>query len=136
MKSSHRWRLVFSQVDERGRPRDGSLYAHQIYDLSLPADLVVLSACRTALGKEIRGEGLVGLTQSLFYAGAARLVVSLWEVDDRVTAELMVRFYRNLLQRGLRPAAALRQAQSSVRQEPRWRAPYHWAGFVLVGEWR
>jgi CHAT domain-containing protein len=126
--------IVFSLVDEAGRPQDGLLRTHEIYDLELPAELVVLSACQTALGKEVRGEGLVGLAGGLLYAGAARVVVSLWSVSDRATAELMHRFYRGMLEEGMPPAAALRQAQLSMAQEPQWRAPYFWAGFVLLGE--
>jgi len=129
-------RLVFSRFDAAGRPRNGALYAHEIYDLDLPADLVVLSACETALGKEMRGEGLVGLTQGFFHAGAARVLVSLWQVDDRATAELMARFYEGLLVDRLVPPAALRRAQLAIRSEPGWQAPYYWAGFVLQGEWR
>lgn len=129
-------RLVLASVAEDGSQRDGLLFAHQIYELDLPADLVVLSACRTALGQEIRGEGLLGLTQSFFEAGAAAVVVSLWNVDDRATAELMVQFYSNLLEGGLAPAAALAAAQRAIRRQPRWRAPFYWAGFVLQGEWR
>ncbi|MCP3957298.1 MAG: CHAT domain-containing protein [bacterium] len=129
--------LVLSRVDIRGRRReDGFLYAHEIYDLELPADLVVLSACETALGAEVRGEGLLGLPQSFFYAGAARVVVSLWKVDDQATSELMARFYENLFARGSRPVAALQEAQASIRREKRWQAPYYWAGFMLLGEWR
>jgi len=97
---------------------------------------VVLSACQTALGKEIRGEGLVGLTRAFMYAGAARVVASLWSVDDEATAELMARFYQGMLGDGLRPAAALREAQISLRRERRWRSPYYWGSFVLLGEWR
>lgn len=115
--------------------REAFLRAHEIYRLDLPADLVVLSACSTALGKEIRGEGLVGLTRSFQYAGARGVLVSLWEVGDRATAELMRLFYRELLQRGATPAAALRTAQSVLREED-WRAPYYWAGFVLQGDWQ
>lgn len=129
-------RLVFSQLGPRGEPRNGLLFAHEIYDLELPAELVVLSGCQTALGAEIRGEGLVGLTHAFFYAGAAQVLVSLWQVDDEATAELMARFYRALLVERLRPAAALRAAQRSIREEPGWEAPYYWAGFVLQGEWR
>lgn len=129
-------RLVFSRFHADGRPRDGVLYGHEIYDLDLPVDLVVLSACETALGREMRGEGLVGLTQGFFHAGAARVLVSLWRVDDRATAELMARFYEGLFVEGLAPPAALRQAQLAVRSEPGWQAPYYWAGFVLQGEWR
>ncbi|HEX9942078.1 MAG TPA: CHAT domain-containing protein, partial [Thermoanaerobaculia bacterium] len=128
--------VALSMVDERGRPRDGFLRVHDIYRLNLPADLVVLSACETALGQEVRGEGLIGLTRAFFYAGARRVLVSLWPVEDRATAELMRRFYREMLQNGLPPAAALRAAQTGVRQEPGWEAPYYWAGFVLQGDWR
>ncbi|MCP4664112.1 MAG: CHAT domain-containing protein [bacterium] len=129
-------RLVLSLVDREGKPRDGLLHAYEIYDLELAAELVVLSACQTALGPQIRGEGLVGLTRGFMHAGAARVVVSLWKVDDRATAELMERFYRHLLVKRLPPAAALREAQDSIRRESRWREPYYWAGFVLQGEWR
>jgi CHAT domain-containing protein/Tfp pilus assembly protein PilF len=128
--------IALSMVDERGRPREGFLRAHEIYRLRLPADLVVLSACETALGREVRGEGLVGLTQAFFHAGARRVLVSLWPVDDQATAELMRRFYSGLFQKGLRPAEALRQAQDSLRREPRWSPPSYWAGFILQGEGR
>jgi CHAT domain-containing protein len=129
-------RLVMSLYDENGQRRDGYLRLSDIYGLRLDADLVVLSACRTALGKEIRGEGLVGLTRGFMYAGAARVLASLWSVEDRATAELMAIFYRGMLRDGLSPAAALRQAQLEVARKPSWRAPFYWAGFSLQGEWR
>jgi len=97
---------------------------------------VVLSACQTALGKEIKGEGLVGLTRGFMYAGAPRVVVSLWNVSDEATAELMRRFYRGMLKDGLRPAAALRAAQVAMWKERQWDAPYYWASFALQGEWK
>jgi CHAT domain-containing protein len=128
--------LVLSLVDEQGRSQDGFLQSHDIYNMMLRADLVVLSACRTALGKEIRGEGLVGLTRAFMYAGAPRIVASLWRVPDTATAELMTRFYRGLLSDNLTPAAALRRAQLELAKHPRYRHPYYWAGFVLEGEWR
>jgi CHAT domain-containing protein/Tfp pilus assembly protein PilF len=128
--------LMLSQMRPDGTPRDGFVRAHEIYRLHLPADLVVLSACRTALGREIRGEGLVGLTRGFQYAGARRVLVSLWEVEDRATAELMRLFYREMLERGQPPAAALRSAQLALRRQPGWQAPYYWAGFVLHGDWR
>jgi CHAT domain-containing protein len=128
--------LVLSLFDEQGTPRDGFLRVHEIYNLRLNADLVVLSACQTALGKEIRGEGLIGLTRGFMYAGAARVVASLWSVEDRATAELMKRFYRGMLSKGMRPAAALREAQISLLSEKGWEAPYYWAAFTLQGEWR
>jgi CHAT domain-containing protein len=128
--------LVLSLLDERGAPQNGYLRLHDIYNMRLDADLVVLSACQTALGKEIKGEGLIGLARAFMYAGAPRVVASLWEVSDRVTAELMKKFYRGLLQEGLRPAAALRAAQLEMSQDSRWTSPYFWAGFVMQGDWK
>ncbi|HLF83664.1 MAG TPA: CHAT domain-containing protein [Blastocatellia bacterium] len=128
--------LVLSLVNEQGQPQDGFLRFHEIYNLKLNADLVVLSACQTALGKEVRGEGLIGLTRGFMYAGAPRVVASLWRVDDRATAELMKRFYQSMLKDGLRPAAALRAAQVALLREKRWSAPHYWAAFTLQGEWR
>ncbi|MCG3161479.1 MAG: Photosystem I assembly protein Ycf3 [Acidobacteria bacterium] len=128
--------LVLSLVDEHGARQNGFLRTHEIFNLKLPAELVTLSACETGLGKEIRGEGLVGLTRGFMYAGTARVVVSLWALNDRATAELMARFYRKMLKDGLRPAAALRAAQVEMSKEAQWQAPYFWAGFVLQGEWR
>ena len=95
-----------------------------------------MSACETALGRDIRGEGLLGLTQGFLYAGAKGVVASLWPVADRATAELMKRFYEHLLRDGLRPADALRRAQSSIASEPRWSHPYYWSAFVLLGDWQ
>ena len=128
--------IVLSLVDEHGRPQDGFLRLYEIFNLKLDADLVVLSACQTALGKEIKGEGLVGLTRGFMYAGAPRVVASLWKVSDEATAELMKRFYQKMLRDGLRPAAALRAAQVSMLNEKQRSAAYYWAGFVLQGEWK
>jgi CHAT domain-containing protein/tetratricopeptide (TPR) repeat protein len=128
--------LVLSLFDENGRRRDGFLSAPDVAALDLPAELAVLSACHTALGREVRGEGLVGLTQAFFRAGVRGVVVGYWNVDDRATAALMVRFYRNLFQERQPPAAALRNAQLDIRSEERWRAPYYWAGFSFHGDWR
>ncbi len=128
--------LILSLVDARGQPQDGLLRLPDIFNMTLKADLVVLSACQTALGQEIRGEGLVGLTRGFMYAGAPRVVASLWQVSDVATAELMKKFYAGMLQRRLPAAAALRAAQRELASDPRWSAPYYWAGFVLQGEWR
>ena len=128
--------VVLSLVDEKGRAQDGLLKASDIYNLQLPAELVVLSACQTGLGKEIRGEGLVGLTRGFMYAGAARVTVSLWSVSDRGTAELMWRLYRGMLREGRSPASALRAAQVEMWKQRRWQSPYYWAAFVQQGEWR
>ncbi len=129
--------LVMSLVDEQGKPQNGYLLAPEIYNLKLPAtELVVLSACQTGLGKEIRGEGIVGLTRGFMYAGSPRVVVSLWNVNDRATAELMKGFYEAMLAKGQRPAAALRAAQLELLKQKQWQAPYFWAAFGLQGEWR
>jgi CHAT domain-containing protein/Tfp pilus assembly protein PilF len=127
--------LVLSLVDEQGKPQNGFLMLQDIYNLNLPAELVVLSACETALGKEIRGEGLVGLTRGFMYAGATRVLASLWNVDDVATAELMARFYKAMEKDSMTPAAALRQAQIEMWRQKRWRSPYYWAGFQIQGEW-
>jgi CHAT domain-containing protein len=128
--------IVLSMVNEQGKPEDGFLRVHDIYNLQLPADVVVLSACQTGLGKEIKGEGLVGLTRGFMYAGAARVVVSLWSVSDKATAELMARFYTKMLTDKMRPAAALRAAQLETAQGKTWNSPYYWAGFVIQGDWQ
>ena len=128
--------IVLSLYDEQGRPQDGFLRAHEVYNLNLPAEMVTLSACETGLGKLTKGEGLVSLTRGFMYAGAARVVVSLWSVNDRATAELMTKFYRRVLIEGERPASALRSAQVEMWRDKRWGAPYYWAAFTLQGEWR
>ncbi|MEK7831334.1 MAG: CHAT domain-containing protein, partial [Acidobacteriota bacterium] len=129
--------LVMSLVDEQGKPQNGYLLAPEIYNLKLPAtELVVLSACQTGLGKEVRGEGIVGLTRGFMYAGSPRVVVSLWSVNDRSTADLMKYFYEALLAKSQRPAAALRAAQLEMLKQKQWQAPYFWAAFGLQGEWR
>ena len=129
--------LVFSLVDKNGKPKDGFLRLHEIYNLKLNADLVVLSACQTALGKEIRGEGLIGLTGGFMYAGASRVIASLWKVNDRATAELMKVFYQELLgENKQNPAAALRAAQLTLLKQRRWEHPSYWAAFALQGDWQ
>lgn len=127
--------LVLSLYDREGRPQEGFLFSHEIYNLELPAELVVLSACETGRGDEVRGEGVVGLSRSFMYAGTPRVMVSLWKVSDEGTAELMKRFYRGIFQHHLPPPQALRCAQLSLRQNPRWSSPYYWAPFVFLGEW-
>lgn len=128
--------IVLSLVDNKGNPQDGYLRAHELYNLDLHAELVVLSACKTALGKEIRGEGLVSLTRAFMYAGTPRVVASLWRVDDDSPAELMKFFYEGLIKEGKRPAEALRAAQFRMFKNERWHAPHYWAAFVFQGDWR
>ena len=127
--------LVLSLVDGAGRPRDGFVMLPDVYDMTLNAEVVVLSGCQTALGKDVRGEGPIGLARGFMYAGVPRVVASLWQVDDLATAELMRRFYRGMLVDGLTPAAALRAAQRELAATRRWRSPYFWAPFVLQGDW-
>lgn len=128
--------IVLSMVNEKGEPQDGYLRLHEIYNLNLPADLVVLSACQTGIGKQIKGEGLIALTRGFMYAGAQRVVASLWKVDDAATAELMAEFYKQMFVNQLKPAAALQKAQIKISRQPAHRSPYFWAGFVLQGEWK
>jgi len=129
--------LVMSLVDERGRPQDGFLRLGDIYNLKLPVDMVVLSACRTGIGREVGGEGLIGLTRGFMYAGASKVVATLWKVDDEATAVFMKSFYRHMLKEGMPASSALRLARSDVMQaRAEWRSPYFWAGFVLQGDWR
>lgn len=127
--------LILSLVDAQGRPQNGFVTVPDIFNLKLSAELVALSACQTGLGAEIRGEGLSGLSRGFLYAGAKRVVVSLWNVNDAATAELMVRFYEKMLVEKLAPAAALRAAQLSMWRQKRWRHPYYWAAFQLQGDW-
>ncbi|HEY7819326.1 MAG TPA: CHAT domain-containing protein, partial [Vicinamibacteria bacterium] len=126
--------IVLSLVDENGTPLDGFLRLHDITNLELPVDLVVLSACETGLGKEVKGEGLVGLVRGFMYAGAPAVIASSWKVDDAATAELMTELYRGLFA-GKAPPAALREAQDKVSRIPRFRSPYYWAAFELQGDW-
>ena len=128
--------IFLSTVDATGQPQNGLLLAHDVYNMRLLADLVVLSACSSGLGKEVKGEGVVGFARAFMYAGAPRLMVSLWNVDDMFTAELMTRFYKGMLKEGLPPSAALRQAQLSLLREKKFESPYAWGGFVLQGDWR
>jgi CHAT domain-containing protein len=126
--------IVLSLIDKQGNPQDGFLRLHEIYNLHLNADLVVLSACQTALGEQLKGEGAISLSRGFFYAGAARVVASLWTVNDSSTAKLMTAFYRNMQSLKMTPAAALRAAQIEMQQAGQ--SPYNWAAFELQGEWK
>lgn len=131
--------LVLSLFDQQGRPQHGFLTLNDIVTLSVTADLVVLSACETALGREIRGEGIAGLTEAFMSAGATSVVSTLWRVDDLATRELMVKLYRHLRQAGTirgSVGAALRAAQMEMSKQPSWADPYYWAGFVVNGDWQ
>lgn len=126
--------IVLSLVNRQGAEQDGFLWANEVYNLRLPAEMVTVSGCRTGLGKEIRGEGLMGLTRGFMYAGSKRVLVSLWDISDEASAELMAHLYRAMLKEHMSPAAALRAAQIQTMKDNRWREPYYWAAFVLQGE--
>ena len=128
--------IVLSLVDKQGKDIRGYLRLGDLFNLDYPADLIVLSACETGLGKEIQGEGLVGLTRGLMYAGGERLVVSLWQVSDEGTAVFMQEFYKEMLQNGKSANEALRATQLKMWSQDKWRNPNYWAAFAFLGEWR
>jgi CHAT domain-containing protein/tetratricopeptide (TPR) repeat protein len=128
--------LIFSRYDRRGKKIDGFLRLQDVYNLDLQADLVVLSACRTALGKAVYGEGLISLTRGFMYGGAKRVMATVWSVDDRAAARLMAQVYQAMLRRGAPPARALREAQMLMLKDARWSDPYYWAAFTLQGDWK
>jgi len=128
--------FLLSTVGPDGQRLKGFITTQDVYQLHAPVYLVVLSACRTGLGKDVRGEGLNSVTRGFMYAGASSIAASLWNVDDDVTAELMKHFYDNMLVQGMPPAAALRAAQNTIRRQPAWRSPFYWAAFTLQGEYK
>jgi Uncharacterized protein conserved in bacteria len=132
--------ILLSLVDEQGREQNGLLQMHQIYNMRLPAEMVVLSACQTGISKKMKGEGLNSISRGFMYAGAKRVVASLWKVNDASTSQLMKYFYQNLrLSEGqdfsqVRPATALRAAQLEMMKQRIWRQPYFWAAFIVQGK--
>jgi CHAT domain-containing protein len=130
-------RIALSSFHPDGNAIDGFLYAHEIYRLHLPVEMVVLSSCSTARGSEVKGEGLIAFAHAFMCAGSRRVMAALWNVDDTPTSEFMVHYYRKMLgRRRLTPAAALRATQMEFLQDKRWQSPYFWAPFVIEGEWR
>lgn len=128
--------LVLSLYDRNGTTLPGRITAADIFQLNLKADLVVLSGCSTALGKEVRGEGLIGMVRAFMYAGTPRVLASLWNVEDAATVEFMRHFYEGILKRKLSPAASLQETQRYIWKQKKWHSPYYWAAFLLVGEFR
>jgi CHAT domain-containing protein len=124
--------LALSRLDAAGNPVDGTLRSHDIREWRLNADLVVLSGCETALGRELDGEGPMGLSHAFLRSGARSVVASLWKVPDSSTAALMREFYRQLIVNDRDAATALQQAQQTIRHQEKWSDPYYWAGFQLV----
>jgi CHAT domain-containing protein len=128
--------IVLSLYDREGRPQEGFLRVADVAELDLQADLVVLSACQTAAGPELRGEGMVGLVDAMFAAGSQRVVASLWKVNDAPTRELMEELYERLLVDAMPPGAALREAQLATRRAAGGERLADWAAFQLYGDWR
>jgi hypothetical protein len=126
--------IVLSLYDPDGHPLDGLLRMNDIYNLDMPVELVVLSGCETAAGRALDSEGVFSLSRAFFYAGARRVVASLWPVEDRATAAFMREFYRGLLVEHMHAATALRFAQQRISGDSRWAPPYYWSGFVLQGD--
>jgi CHAT domain-containing protein len=128
--------VVLSLVGNK--TEDGFLRTDEVFNMKLGSPLVMLSACETGLGKERRGEGVMGLTRAFIYAGAPTVGVSLWSVADKSTADLMSDFYKRLLTNtgASGPSAAMRDAQLAMINGKRFSAPFYWAPFVLVGDWR
>jgi CHAT domain-containing protein len=126
--------VVLTMVKPDGAPQDGVLWLNDIYNLRMPVNLVVLSGCHTANGREIPGEGLEGLSRAFFFAGARSVVGSLWSVEDRETSLLMQSFYRKLIREKASPAAAMRRAQLATAGVASTAAPYYWAGFTVQGD--
>jgi CHAT domain-containing protein len=124
--------LVFSLLGRNGSPQSGFLKAHDIARLDVPAELVVLSACDSAAGENVNGEGVTGLSYAFLHAGARQVISTLWSVEDARSRELMVAFYRNYIQNGRNAAEALRQSQKMLMRNPATSAPYYWAGFTLT----
>jgi CHAT domain-containing protein len=127
--------LVLSLINECGQPREGYISLGQIYNLHLAADAVLLTGCKTAIGKVIAGEGLVSVGRAFLYAGARSVIATLWAVNDESTAVFTDQFYRAVYVDKLSPAAALRRAQVWLMQHSPWQSPYYWAPFVLEGDW-
>lgn len=128
--------ILLSLYDESGDQNDGGFIRLQdVYGLNLHSDLVVLSACDTGIGKDIRGEGVMSLTNAFLQAGSKTVVSSLWKVDDTATQVLMTEFYRGLASGDLTVAAALREAQIKMYKDPRYRSPFFWAAFTLQGDY-
>jgi CHAT domain-containing protein len=127
--------LLFTMVDRAGKQLPGFLDFEAISELKLSVDLVVLSACQTGIGPRYGPYSLLSPARAFLRAGARQVVSSLWQIDDEATSVLMTSFYRYMLHRRHSPERALRLAQMHVRSQPRWRAPYYWAGFTVQGAW-
>ena len=128
--------IALSQFDAEGNDLNGFVRLQDIYGMNLSADLVVLSACDTGIGKELKGEGLISLTNGFLQAGAKSVISSRWKVDDYATLELMNDFYRVLKTENVTPSEALRKAQINMYKNSAYKSPFYWAAFSVQGEFR
>jgi CHAT domain-containing protein/predicted negative regulator of RcsB-dependent stress response len=126
--------LVLSQLPPEKSPEDGYLTLNEIMNCNYNAKLVVLSACQTGSGKLEKAEGVTGLTRAVMYAGTPAVMASLWKVDDIATKELMVRFYKNMLEKNVDKVEALRQAKLEILKDKKYSSPFFWSAFVMYGE--
>ena len=128
--------IVMSRFAENGQKLDEFVRLHDIYGMNLSANLVVLSACETGIGKEVRGEGLMSLNNAFLQVGAKTVMSSLWKVEDKATLELMKNFYQSLANENTTPSKALQQAQIKMWESGRYKSPFYWAAFTVQGDFR
>ncbi len=128
--------IVLSRFNEKGQKLNEFFRIQDIYGLNLNADLVVLSACETGIGKAVKGEGLMSLNNAFLQTGAKTVMSSLWKVEDSATLELMKNFYGAMKDKNLTPSESLRQAQIKLRENPRYKSPFYWAAFTVQGDFR
>ncbi len=128
--------IVLSRFDEKGQKLNEFFRIQDIYGLNLNADLVVLSACETGIGKAVKGEGLMSLNNAFLQTGAKTVMSSLWKVEDSATLELMKNFYGAMKDKNLTPSESLRQAQIKLREKPQYKSPFYWAAFTVQGDFR
>lgn len=126
--------IVMSRYDEDGKQNEAFIRAQDIYGLNVNADLIVLSACNSGTGKEVRGEGVVGLSSAFLSAGARSVVSSLWKVDDKATEKMMREFYSAMAGGDMTVSQALRAAQLKMIQDPQYNSPFYWAAFTVHGD--
>lgn len=126
--------LALSLFDRNGVPLRGFITPDDISQLQLNAELAVLSGCDTAIGKQVRGEGLLGFGRAFLYAGAKRVLATVWSVEDAAMVDIMRHYYSALIVHHLSPAAALQDTQRYLWRQPKYRSPYYWAPFILIGE--
>lgn len=128
--------IFLSKFNKNGETVPGALRLQDIYDLDINAELIILSSCNSAVGKDVSGEGLISLSRGFMSVGAKSVVGSLWKIDDQATAEMMKYFYTFIIYDKMNLSEALRTAKLKMSKQKKWRSPYFWSGFVLQGEYK